>query len=341
MMRVFVTGGTGLIGRRLVRRLIERGDRPVVLTRHADRARLNPALRGAEIVQGDPLVGGPWDTAVDGCDAVVNLVGHNIFAERWSPEVKQKIRDSRVYGTEHVVDAMRKAKKRPGVLVQSSAIGYYGFRGDEELTESSPPGDDFMARVCRDWEAAAAKAEGLGARVATIRTGVVLARGEGALGVMTPIFWLPGGASPVGSEGRLTPAKGRQWMSWIHLDDIVGIYLLGLDHADARGPINGTAPQPERNADFSLALTKAIRGRGIWPRYLAFGPPDLMLGLALGEVAEIVTKGQKVMPARAKALGYAFRFPDLAGALRDLFARPAPEPRPEPIPAASSTGVRT
>src|SRR4051794_20246406 len=140
-MRVFVTGGTGLIGRRLVRRLAERGDRPVVLSRQADRARLDPALKGIEFVQGDPTASGGWEAAIDGCDAVINLVGHNVFAQRWSDEVKRKLRDSRVFGTEHIVEAIRAARVRPKALVQGSAIGYYGPRGDEELIESSPPGD--------------------------------------------------------------------------------------------------------------------------------------------------------------------------------------------------------
>ena len=154
-MRVFITGGTGLIGRHLVKRLVERGDHPVILSRQADKARRNPAMRGIEVVQGDPTVPGGWDAAVDGCDAVVNLVGHNLFADRWTAEVKRKIRDSRVYGTENVVAAIARAKGRPKVLVQASAIGYYGPHGDEELTESSPSGSDFMAVVCREWEDAA------------------------------------------------------------------------------------------------------------------------------------------------------------------------------------------
>jgi uncharacterized protein len=340
-MRVFITGGTGLIGRRLVRKLVERGDKPVVLSRHADKARLSPAWRGIEVVQGDPAVAGAWDAAVQGCEAVVNLAGHNIFARRWDEEVKRTIRDSRVYGTEHVVDAIRKATDRPKVLVQASAIGYYGPRGDEELTESSPPGDDFMARVCREWEDAARPAESLGLRLATVRIGVVLAEGEGALGVMTPIFkYLPGGAAPVGSgPNRLAPAKGRQWLSWVHVEDIVGILLLALDHPDARGPINGTAPNPVRNVDFGRALTLALRRRwrGIWPWFVPIGPPDLVLGLALGEVAQVVTTGQKVLPERARALGYSFRFPELAGALRDLFGPPeAAAAKPEPVAEAAA-----
>jgi hypothetical protein len=321
-MRVFITGGTGLVGRRLARRLAERGDHPVVLSRQADRARLSTGLRGVEVLQGDPTIPGGWEQAVSGCDAIINLVGHNVFAQRWTPEVKRRIRDSRVYGTENVVAAMNKAAQKPKVLVQASAIGYYGPRGDEELSESSSPGSDFMAVLCREWEAASQAAESFGTRVAQVRIGVVLARGEGALGIMTPIFkYVPGGAAPVGSGDRsYLPGKGQQWMSWIHVEDLVGILLMALDRPEASGPINGTAPAPVRNADFSLELTHALRG-WFFPRYVPFGPPDFMLRLILGEVAEVITKGQRVLPARAQSIGYRFSFPDLAGALRDLFPR--------------------
>ena len=331
-MRVFLTGGTGLIGRRIARKLVDRGDTPVVLSRYADKARLNPAMAGAEIVQGDPGVAGAWDTALAGCEAVLNLVGHNLFAERWNAESKRKIRDSRVYGTEHVVEAIRRAPKPPTVLVQASAIGFYGPKHDEELTEQSPPGSDFMAKVCREWEDAAAPVETAGTRLATIRTGVVLAKGEAALGVMTPIFkWLPGGAAAIGSgDNGMLPGKGQQWMSWIHVDDIVGLFLLALDDPKAAGPINGTAPNPVRNADFGRALAKVLSRP-----FLPIGPPDVMLGLILGEVAQVVTKGQKVLPAKAEALGYRFQQPDLLEALRQIFGKVS-KGSPTPKPAAAA-----
>ena len=317
-MRVFLTGGTGLIGRRLSRLLIARGDTPVILSRQSDKARLNPSLRGAEIVQGDPGTHGSWESAVDGCDAAINLVGHNVFANRWSPEIKAKIRDSRVVGTDNLVAAIAGATRRPKTLVQASAIGYYGPTGDEDLTEDCKNGSDFMARVCGEWENAAKPAESLGLRLATVRTGVVLAKGEGALGVMTPLFkWVPGGAAPVGSgKNAFKPSRGRQWMSWIHIDDIAGIFLMALDNPDANGPINGTTPNPVRNYDFSKELARAVGRR--WA-FLPFGLPDVMLTLILGEVAEIVTKGQKVLPTKAYKLGYRFEFPVLAEALATIF----------------------
>ncbi|HMB03921.1 MAG TPA: TIGR01777 family oxidoreductase [Isosphaeraceae bacterium] len=327
-MRVFITGGTGLIGRHLALKLGERGDQPVILSRRPDQVRREPAMRPFRFVQGDPSARGSWESELDGCDAVVNLVGHNIFADRWDAEVKRKIRDSRVYSTQNVIAALGQARNRPKVLVQASAIGYYGIHGDEALTEESPSGSDFMAVVSREWEEASRPAESLGVRVARIRTGVVLARGEGALGLMTPIFrWLPLGAAPVGNGGGLLkPATGQQWMSWIHIDDIVGLFLLALDRAEASGPINGTAPHPVRNAEFSKALARTL-----WRPYVPFGPPDALLEVMLGEVAQVVTKGQRVMPTRAQALGYTFKYPELRGALRDLFAKPRAAPRSEPV----------
>ncbi|MDR3635266.1 MAG: TIGR01777 family oxidoreductase [Isosphaeraceae bacterium] len=325
-MRVFVTGGTGLIGRHLIQKLQDRGDQPVVLSRRADEVRRDRAMRGFQVIQGDPMTAGPWQSAVDGCDAVVHLAGQNIFAKRWNTEIKRQIRDSRVYGTEHVVSAIAQARSRPKVLVSSSAIGYYGPRGDEELTEESAPGSDFMAVVCREWEESAHVAEQFGLRVARIRTGVVLDRNEGALAIMTPIFkWLPGGAAPIGSGGGLKPALGQQWMSWIHVDDIAGIYLLALDNPAAEGPINGTAPNPARNADFGRALAKAVHRP-----FVPVGPPDSLLGLVLGDVAQVVTKGQRVLPAKAQALGYSFKYPKLQEALDAVFTKPIPKFQPAP-----------
>jgi uncharacterized protein (TIGR01777 family) len=315
-MRIFLTGGTGLIGRNLARGLIDRGDAVVVLSRDAARARRQPLLRGAELIEGDPVRPGPWTAALGGCDAVVHLAGYNVFAKRWSPEVKTLIRGSRVLGTQTLVSALAHASPRPPVLVAGSATGYYGPRGDEVLTEADGPGDDFLAHVCVEWEAAATAAEALGVRVARVRTGIVLDPDEGALATLTPVFkWVPGGAAPVGSGGGLV-GTGGQWMSWIHRDDIVGLFRLALDSAAASGPINGTAPNPVRNFEFSRALARAVHRP-----FLPFGPPDFLLKAVIGEAAQVVTNGQRVLPAKAEALGYAFRFPTLDAALADLFGR--------------------
>ncbi len=320
-MRVFITGGSGLIGRNLARALRESGHHPVILSRRADEIRRDPSMWAYQVVPGDPTTSGRWQEEVDGCDAVVNLAGHNLFAERWNTAVKAKIRDSRVYAAQQVVAAIRQAQSRPKVLVQGSAIGIYGPQGDQELTEASPPGSDFLARVCRETEEATEPLDGLGVRRAMVRTGIVLAHDEGALKIMTPIFKLGPGA-PIGSGGRLGPAKGEQWMSWIHIDDIVGLFKLGVENTGADGPINGTAPHPIRNAEFAKTFSGVLRNRLTpWRFYLPVGPPDAMLRVVLGEVAQVITSGQRVLPAKALALGYAFRYPDLEGALREIFSK--------------------
>ena len=334
-MRVLITGGSGLIGRHLVARLLAEGDRPVVVSRRADALRRDPATREYEVVQGDPTVPGRWQEAVDGCDAVVNLVGHNVFAERWNAEVKRKIRDSRVLGTDNVVAAIRDAKVRPRVLVQGSAIGYYGPHGDEELDETALSGTDFLAVVSREWEQASEAVEGLGVRRAVVRTGVVLAAGDGALKVMAPLFKLGPGV-PVGGGGLIAPARGDQWMSWIHLDDIVGLFDLALRDARAVGPINGVSPHPVRNADFARALSNVLwKPYAPWRVFIPLGPPDLLLRIVLGEVADVVAKGQRAVPRRALELGYTFRHPDLSEALASIFQPRATTSRGGPAPEAA------
>jgi len=331
-MRVFIAGGSGLIGRHLAKSLLNAGHEPVILSRHADAARREPEMRSFKVIPGDPTADGKWQEAVDGCDAVVNLAGHGIFTERWNPEVKHKIRDSRVHSAEKLVAAIKNASTRPRVYVQGSAIGYYGIHGDEELTESNPSGKDFLAVVCRECEDVSTSIETLGVRRAVIRTGIVLAPGAGALKIMTPIFKLGPGA-PIGSDGKAV-AKGDQWMSWIHLDDIAGLFRLSIENQGASGPLNGTAPNPVRNSEFAKTFSSVLKKPYTpWRVYLPFGPPDGLLRVALGEVATIVTTGQRVLPAKPLELGYKFKYPDLADALRAVFT-PTPAP-PAPRPAAA------
>jgi uncharacterized protein (TIGR01777 family) len=307
-MRVFLTGGTGLVGSRLIARLQARQDKVVVLTRRPDAARnqLGPTV---SVVEGDPTQLGPWMESLADCDGVVNLAGENLFGHRWNEDFKKRLRDSRVQATENVVRAMAKTPRTADgtarVLVNASAIGYYGFHGDEEITEDSPPGTDFLARTCVDWEQAAGSAESAGLRVALVRIGVVLDKKGGALAkLLTPFKLCVGG--PTGS--------GRQWMSWIHHDDLAGIILLALDNPQAMGPINGTAPHPVTNKEFAKALGTALSRPAFLPT------PGIALKILLGEVAEVLLQGQRVLPNKALTLGYTFRFGQIGPALLDGLA---------------------
>lgn len=306
-MRVLVTGGTGMVGKRLVGRLLERADVPVVLTRRGGAARSMFGPR-VEVVEGDPVQPGAWTASVEGCDAVVNLAGENLFGRRWNAEFKQRLVDSRVKTTENVAQAILRRPVGPNgqkkVLVNGSAIGIYGPHGDEELAEDSPPHDDFLGRLCLDWEQAARAVESAGVRSVQVRTGIVLDREGGALAqLLTPFKLFVGG--PVGS--------GRQVMSWIHHADLVGLLLLALDNAGCHGPMNGTAPNPVTNAEFSRALGKVLHRPAFMPT------PGFALRLLLGESADIVVNGQRVRPAKALALGYAFQYPTIDAALAEIF----------------------
>ncbi len=310
-MRIFVTGATGLIGRRLVKRLFERQDQVVVVTRRPSEARsLLPT--DCRILEGDPTQPGPWTEAVPECDAVINLAGENVFGRRWNEEYKQRLMDSRVKSTENVVQALLKPRvagsTAPRVLINASAIGYYGDRGDEELTESSTPGDDFLARICIAWEKAAEPAQAAGVRVVLLRTGVVLDRDGGPLvEMMRPFKMFVGGK--IGS--------GRQYMSWIHQADIIGTILTALDNPAVQGPVNGTAPNPVTNREVATSLGHAMHRPSIFPT------PGFALRLALGEVATLLTSSARVLPKKMQAHNYTFQFPTLDLALADLLRPPA------------------
>ena len=304
-MRIFLMGGTGLVGSRLIRRLLDRNDQIVLLTRRPDVARQKWG-EAVQVVVGDPMQAGVWIDAADNCEAVVNLVGEGIFNRRWRARFRQLLYDSRIQSTENSVRALTQSPRTPAgqpkILVNASAIGYYGPRGDEELTENSPAGDDFLARLCVDWERAARGAETQGVRTVILRVGVVLDRAGGALRQMlTPFRFFVGG--PVGS--------GRQYVSWIHYEDLVGLILLALDNPSASGPLNGTAPQPVTNKAFSKALGRALHRPSFLPT------PKLAVRVLLGPVATLVTSGQRVLPKRALGLGYVFKFPEIDAAMRD------------------------
>jgi uncharacterized protein (TIGR01777 family) len=286
-MRVAITGATGLIGSRLVARLSERGDSVVAISRSPDRAR---AQLGIEAV-------GLKDASLSGVDAVVNLAGEPID-QRWSARVKERIRSSRVKGTHELVARLEASDPRPAAIISASAAGYYGDRGADELDESEPPGDDFLASVCVDWERAADAAT---VRVVKIRTGVVLDRAGGALRKMLPPF-RAGLGGPV--------AGGRQYMPWIALEDLVGIYAAALATDAWSGPVNACAPGGVTNAEFSRVLGRVLRRPAIIPI------PGFAPKLLYGEMASVVTASQRMVPRRALELGYEFRHTQLDDALR-------------------------
>lgn len=297
-MHILITGGTGFIGLELVASLRRDGHAVSVLTRDTDAARTR-LPSGVAIVA--DLAG------LNDVDAVVNLAGQNLGAQRWTQARKLAFRESRIGLTHQLVDWMERLERRPAVLVSGSAIGWYGPRGDETLTEDSTPGDDFSARLCVDWEAAALKAEALAVRVCRLRTGIVLGRsgpaGGGALAQMLPAFRL-GGGGPMGS--------GRQWMSWIHIADQVALIRWLIDSASAQGAYNGTAPEPVTNAEFARTLGAALHRPAVLPM------PGFALKLIVGEMAEILLTGQRVLPQRSLDQGFRFRFPTLAAALADV-----------------------
>jgi len=296
-MRLVVTGASGFIGTHLCSRLLAKGHRLTLLTRAAPRDGSTETKKWLHWTPGTP---GDWESALKGADGVINLAGEPIAAKRWTPSQKEKIRISRIDATNSLVEAIAKANQKPAFLLNASAVGYYGPRGDETITEDTPAGNDFLSVVCRDWEEEAEKAAPLGLRVIRLRTGIVLGRDGGALAKMVlPFKFFVGG--PLGS--------GKQWMPWIHLDDEVGLMLYLIEN-EAAGPVNATAPNPDRMKDFCQTLGK-VMGRPSW-----LGAPALGLRLMLGEMAEMLLTGQRAVPAAAQRLGYEFKYPNLTEALQ-------------------------
>jgi uncharacterized protein len=305
-MRVAVTGATGMIGARLVRALGARGDEVTALSRDAARARAT--LGVAAETWADPKAEQPPLDALRGRDGVVHLLGE-VIAQRWTDEVKREIRESRVLSTRNLVDALGELDRGecPRVLVSGSGAGWYGHRGDERLDESAPePGDDFLAQLSADWEAEARRAEALGVRVVLNRTGVVLSESGGVLEKMLP-FFKAGIGGPV--------AGGRQYVPWVHVDDVVGATIFALEHDEASGPVNVTAPEPVTNKELSKALGRVLRR----PAFALV--PALAVKTLYGEMADIVITGQRAVPGQLTELGYVFEQPELEPALRDATGR--------------------
>ena len=302
-MRILVAGGSGFLGAALTDQLAADGHDLIILTRQIPST--FPAHPRTRYQTWSPDGHtGPWAKTVDDADAVVNLSGESIAARRWSAAQKEKIRESRLLATRSLTAAIRDATRTPRALISGSAVGYYGDRGDETLTEVSAPGSDFLAGVCKDWEAAAGTVADR-ARVVLVRTGIVLDRRGGALPKMLPPFYLFAGG-PIGS--------GRQYMPWIHKDDWVRLVAWAVTNDAARGPVNATGPRPVTNREFSAALGRALKRPSVMPA------PPFALRLALGEMADaLLLSGQRALPVRATDLGFSFRFSNIDEAFADIF----------------------
>ncbi|HEY6367573.1 MAG TPA: TIGR01777 family oxidoreductase [Candidatus Binatia bacterium] len=299
-MKLVIAGASGFIGSALVQRLSQRSDSLKLLSRKPR----SPARAGnAEWLVWEPGVPGGWEESIDGADGVVNLAGEGIAEKRWTEWQKELIRSSRIDSTRALVQAIAKVKEKPKFLINASAVGYYGARGDETLTEESTPGKDYLARVCVAWEEEAKKARDYGVRVVLVRTGIVLAKGKGALAKMVPPFKFFVG-------GRL--GSGKQWMPWIHIEDEIGLIFFLIENASAQGSFNATAPNPVTMEEFCKVLGKVLN-RPSWAPV-----PASLLTLLLGEMADLVLAGQKALPQAAEKMGYNFRHPNLAGALESL-----------------------
>ena len=289
-MKLLVTGGTGFIGRPLCESLTQDGHELLVLTRRLQQQPPRPRVTFL-----------PWDTSewqhrIGDMDAIINLAGEPLAARRWTPRQKLRLWESRVASTHRLISTLAVLPQRPAVLVNASAIGYYGAQGDATLTEADPPGRGFLADLCREWEAQARRAEPLGLRVVRLRLGVVLAADGGALEKMVPPFrWFMGG--PLGS--------GRQWMSWIHRDDAIGLIRWALESPQVAGAVNATAPEPVTMRELASGLGRALR-RPSWAPV-----PSFVLKALLGDMADVVVTGQRVVPETAKRQGYAFRYSQL------------------------------
>jgi uncharacterized protein (TIGR01777 family) len=303
-MRTLITGGSGLIGRALAADLVRNRDEVVILSRRPERIIGLPAGIRAERWDGRTAEG--WHSLADGADAIVNLAGENISSGRWTDERKRTILQSRLNAGQAVVQAVKAAARKPRVVIQASGIGCYGPRGNEEITEETPPGHDFLAGLAMEWESSTASLEALGVRRAVIRTGVVLSIEGGALPrMLLPFRFFVG--------GRL--GSGRQWFPWIHIADEVGAIRFLIENEAASGPFNLSAPTPVTNTEFSHLLGQQCRRPAFMPT------PEFALRLLFGEMATALLDGQRAIPKGLLQLGFRFQFPEAGPALRDLLSR--------------------
>jgi uncharacterized protein (TIGR01777 family) len=303
MMKIVIAGGTGFLGRPLAERFVAEGHDVVILTR---RAASQVSARAVVWSPADDVGNhGAWAGEIDGAHAVINLAGESIAGKRWSPSRKKQILDSRIDATRSLTAAIARASRPPSVFASGSAVGYYGPLGDESAVETTPAGSDFLAQVCQQWEAEASRAASPRTRVVCIRTGLVLERDGGALQQMLPPFKF-GVGGPVGS--------GRQYWSWIHRADWIDLVRWTIETEAVSGPVNATAPEPVTSTDFARGLGWVLRRPSFMPA------PAFALRLMLGEMADaLLLSGQRVMPAKARALGFSFKYPRLDDALGAIF----------------------
>ena len=300
-MKIFITGGTGFVGTYLTKQLTESGHEVTLLTRGIKPGRFLP--RGAVYLEGDPTRPGPWQNEAASHEILVNLAGASIF-NRWTPSYKKTLRESRLLTTRNLVSALSGRKNQETVLLSTSAVGFYGFHQEEELDEEDLPGDDFLAQLCRDWEAEADRATDLGVRVVRCRFGIVLGEKGGALDQLVSLF-KKGLGAPLGS--------GLQWFSWIHQQDLCSVLLFLINQKGVSGAVNCTSPHPLRNREFTKILGEVLRRPTFLPPV-----PGFLLRLILGEFGDVLLKGQKVLPKKLLSLGYSFQFPLIKDALIDL-----------------------
>lgn len=303
-MKVAITGATGFVGSRLVERLDAEGHQVLVLARNLAKAQqvFPNSVSNLEITAYTPTESGSWQQAIAGCDGVVNLAGEPIAEERWTPERKQEILKSRQLGTQKIVEAIAKANPKPSVLVNASAIGYYGTSETATFDETSPSGSDFLAQVCQAWEAEAQKVTEVGVRLVILRLGIVLGMGGAIAKMITPFKLFAGG--PIGS--------GRQWFSWIHRDDLVNLILQSLTRPDIEGVFNATAPNPVRMTQLAQTMGQALNR----PSWLPV--PGFALEALLGDGAMVVLEGQQVIPKRTLASGFEYQYPTVQQALAEF-----------------------
>jgi len=302
-MKILIIGGTGFVGTHLTSRFIKDGNGVTILTRSRKGPEKGP--EGISYLQGDPTQKGPWQEAIENHEVIINLAGASIFS-RWTDEQKKAIRDSRVSTTFNIVEGIPSHPEKKITLFSTSAVGYYGFCGDEELVEDSPPGNDFLSRLAVEWEGEALKVKEKGARVVITRFGIVLGEKGGALSQMIPLFKKYIGG-PIGS--------GKQWFSWIYIQDLAEAFVFLMQHPEIAGPVNVCSPNPVRNKELAKALGKALHRPSFIPA------PGFMVKWVLGEFGSVILKGQRVIPRRLLDNGFVFQYPEIDQALQSIMGQ--------------------